>query len=304
MKIRVLCGLLISLVIASCSGGNNSSPTAPTTTTTATGTRIISIEGSLSFGDVVVGQTKELTVNIRNSGTGPMTLSGITGSGGITTVTSATPTTASIPAGGAVSVVFRFTPTSIGAVSGTVTFTTDHTSGTNTASLTGNGVGVPVTVVGVVTDANTNRPVGGATVRIGTRQGTTDGNGYYSVSGVPSGDTTITVTQTNYNAATDRFTLGTSDTRRDIRIVPFWSMSGVGNTVFDMPTYVSRVRITGRYDSNSSNFIVRIGGRLVVNELLGRAWQATTYNGLHLTSGGVVEITNSRDVTWTFAQEQ
>ena len=47
-----------------------------------------------------------------------------------------------------------------------------------------------------------------------------------------------------------------------------------------------------------------IGGRLVVNELLGTSWNGPTYEGLFLTSGGVVEITNSRDVQWTFIQEQ
>jgi hypothetical protein len=42
---------------------------------------------------------------------------------------------------------------------------------------------------------------------------------------------------------------------------PPWTMSGTGNTVFDMPTRVSRVKITGTYTGFSSNFIIRVGGR-------------------------------------------
>lgn len=165
---------------------------------------------------------------------------------------------------------------------------------------------VTVSVAGVVSDANATptRAVGGATVRIGTRTTTTDGNGFYSFGGVTPGGVSIVVTAPNYNNATDNFTLAAVDTRRDIRIVPHWTLSGTGNTVFDMPTYVSRVRVTGRYTSNSSNFIIRVAGRLLVNELLGTDWQTTTYDGTHLTSGGTVEIVSSSGVVWTFTQVQ
>lgn len=81
---------------------------------------------------------------------------------------------------------------------------------------------------------------------------------------------------------------------------PLFARAGTGDTVFDMPTYVARIRITGSFTGNSSNFIVKVGGRLLVNELLGRAWSSTTYDGTLLTTGGVVEITNSSGVAWTF----
>jgi hypothetical protein len=79
-----------------------------------------------------------------------------------------------------------------------------------------------------------------------------------------------------------------------------WSHSGTGDTVFDMPTYIRRVRITGTYTRNSSNFVVRVGGRLLVNELLGTGWNVTRYEGTLLAEGGVVAITNSSGVVWTF----
>jgi hypothetical protein len=84
--------------------------------------------------------------------------------------------------------------------------------------------------------------------------------------------------------------------------LPLFTHGGTGDTVFDMPTTVSRVRIQGSYAGNSSNFIVRISGSLKVNELLGTAWNAPTFDGTYLTSGGTVEITNSSGVTWSFTE--
>ncbi len=81
-----------------------------------------------------------------------------------------------------------------------------------------------------------------------------------------------------------------------------WSMSGTGDNVFDMPTYVSRVKITATYTHNSSNFIVYIAGKLVVNELLGTYWDQTYFEGTYVTSGGTVEIKYSSGVSWSFTE--
>jgi hypothetical protein len=76
--------------------------------------------------------------------------------------------------------------------------------------------------------------------------------------------------------------------------------TGSGDTVFDMPADVARVHIVGTYTGFTSNFIVKIGGRLIVNELLGTAWGTTRYEGTLLTGGGgVVAITNSSGVSWS-----
>lgn len=162
---------------------------------------------------------------------------------------------------------------------------------------------VTVTVAGVLTDAHSSRPVGGATVRIGSAQSSTDGNGYFSLGGVSPGDATITATAANYNTASERFTVGTTDTRRDLRIVPFWTHSGIGNTVFDMPNYVQRVRIQGVWNRQStSNFIVRLRGLSLINEILR---ESITYDGVHLvTGGGTVQIVSSAQIAWTFTQTQ
>lgn len=83
---------------------------------------------------------------------------------------------------------------------------------------------------------------------------------------------------------------------------PLWTMSGVGDSVFDMPTYVTKVRVVGTYTRNSSNFIVRVAGRLLVNELIGTGWSSTTYDGTLVTTGGQVAITSSSGVSWSFTE--
>ena len=89
---------------------------------------------------------------------------------------------------------------------------------------------------------------------------------------------------------------------KTLTVRDIWSRSGAGDMVFDMPTYVKRVRIIGTYNGYSSNFIVWVGGDLLVNELLGTGWGQTRYDGTHLTTGGVVEIKHSSGVSWSFTE--
>lgn len=84
---------------------------------------------------------------------------------------------------------------------------------------------------------------------------------------------------------------------------PTFVKTGVGDDVFDVPFYVSRVRITGNYNQNSSNFVVRIGGRLVVNELLGTGWNQTAFAGNYLLeSTGAGTVTLSSGVSWSITE--
>lgn len=86
-------------------------------------------------------------------------------------------------------------------------------------------------------------------------------------------------------------------------IGPLFSRSGVGDDVFDVPAYVSRVRITATYTGFSSNFIMRIGGRLVINELLGTGWTQTSFAGNYLLEAtGAATVTNSTGVAWTITE--
>ena len=86
---------------------------------------------------------------------------------------------------------------------------------------------------------------------------------------------------------------------------PLWSNAGTGDTVFDMPRSVARVRVIGTYTAHSSNFIVWIDKprTLLVNELLGTGWGRTTYDGILLTEGGgIVSIESSSGVVWSFTE--
>lgn len=87
-----------------------------------------------------------------------------------------------------------------------------------------------------------------------------------------------------------------------INNAPIFTASGSGNTVFDMPTTVTRIHITGTYTGFTSNFIVNIGGHLVVNDLIGTAWGTNVSDGTYLTTGGTVAITNSLGVAWVFTE--
>jgi len=81
-----------------------------------------------------------------------------------------------------------------------------------------------------------------------------------------------------------------------------WRRQGAGANVFDMPTDLRRVRIQATYTGFSENFVVRVGNDLVVNTILGTGWPSTTYNGVHLVRGGVVEVDYSEGVSWSITQ--
>ncbi len=81
-----------------------------------------------------------------------------------------------------------------------------------------------------------------------------------------------------------------------------WTQSGAGNAVFDMPTYVSKVKIVADYDGWSSNFIVEIAGRGVVNELLGTRWGQIHFEDTYSTTGGRVEVKFTFGPTWSFSE--
>lgn len=85
---------------------------------------------------------------------------------------------------------------------------------------------------------------------------------------------------------------------------PLFTKVGTGANVFDMPTYITRIRIQATYPGSCENFIVHIAGRGVVNEILGTCsiGLGRTFDGTFLTSGGVTEVLFSNGLTWTFTE--
>lgn len=93
-----------------------------------------------------------------------------------------------------------------------------------------------------------------------------------------------------------------------IRVAPTFTKSGSGDTVFDLPDYVTRVTITGSFPAASGscgNFIVWNTTHLIVNEIMGSCDNATSgrsYTGTHATGPGEVRIEQSTGVAWTFTE--
>ena len=82
-----------------------------------------------------------------------------------------------------------------------------------------------------------------------------------------------------------------------------FTKSGTGDTVFELPANVTRIRIQGTYTSNSSPFTVKIAGSLVVAEVIGTGQNAVASDGTYLLAGGgTVQITGSSGVSWTFTE--
>src|SRR5262249_12489632 len=135
---------------------------------------------SLDFGSVNIGQTKELELTVRNSGTAPLTVSSTSSSNTrFTTIVPAPPFTVS--PGGAQPVRVRFTPASATAETGTLAIASNDTAtpllrvdlrGTGTSSGTGRTPACVVPPANAVSwwpgDGNANDLTGGNN---GTLQG-------------------------------------------------------------------------------------------------------------------------------------
>lgn len=138
----VLC-LALPFALAGCGGDGGSSPTAPTPAPT-TPTRIISVTGNLSFGDVPVGSQRDLSFTIGNTGTATLTVTGLSVTGGLAAHTTASWTNGSVAPGASQTVTVRFAPTSAGSYSGVISVNGDQTSGSNTVAISGNATGASV----------------------------------------------------------------------------------------------------------------------------------------------------------------
>jgi hypothetical protein len=169
--------------------------------------------------------------------------------------------------------------------------------------------------------------IAGATVRIldGANAGkstTTSASGAYSFTGLAVAGQTVNASATNYSALSKGVSTTTNQTL-DFQLAPtpLFARTGVGNTVFDVPDNVLKVRITGIYTGSSTNFVMWLGPqnvacgvviasgcRLLVNELLGTSWKSTTYDATLLTGNGGTSATGSltvqlsTGVAWTFTE--
>jgi len=127
----------LGLALYGCGGGGGTS--TPTTPTQAT--RVIGLTGTLSFGDVAVGQALALPLTVTNTGNDTITIRGfsLSLSTGPSAFSIAVPGN-TIPAGGSLQVAVTFKPTAVGVHSGTLTIDGNQTGGTDRCAVTGTGV--------------------------------------------------------------------------------------------------------------------------------------------------------------------
>lgn len=141
MRVSPGCLTLSLLPLIAACGGGNASPTAPSPAPAPATSRIISVSGNLTFGDVPVGSQRDLTFAIGNTGTATLTVTGLSVSGGLSSYLTANWTSGQVAPGASQTVTVRFAPTTAGAYTGTLTVNGDQTGGSNTLSVSANATG-------------------------------------------------------------------------------------------------------------------------------------------------------------------
>lgn len=163
---------------------------------------------------------------------------------------------------------------------------------------------------GQVTSTTPSVVVKGATITIAdgpnaNKTTTTDASGNYAFTGLTPSGFSANVAAAGYGGSAFSVTLTSTQTKNvQLSPLPLFNASGVGNSVFDVPTYVSRIRVRGTYTGYVSNFIIYIGGHLVVNDIVGTSPIAvgTTSDGTYLTTGGTGQVQDSAGVAWSIAE--
>ncbi len=166
------------------------------------------------------------------------------------------------------------------------------------------------TLSGTVSDSSTGAGVGGANVVVqdgpnANRSATTDGAGHYTLGNLQQSGFTATASATYYSPASKGVGLTSSQSLDfSLQPVPPFTVSGTGDTVFDVPVRSMRVKIHASYASRCQNFILYIGSDLLVNEILGTCSIAsgTTFDGTYLTNGGTGHTESSTGINWTVTE--
>jgi len=163
--------------------------------------------------------------------------------------------------------------------------------------------------------------ISGATVRIGDgsnagKSTTTNIDGEYRFDGLAAGNGNVSAEADGYDSViTATHIDGSKPLEFRLRTTEPWSKSGIGNAVFQMPLYVSRVHIVGVYTGVSAPFVVHVGRCAIVEDLLGTGGLRTRSEGTYLVipagnmpertdADGTVEILDSPGVSWSFTEDR
>lgn len=189
-----------------------------------------------------------------------------------------------------------------------------QTPAPNTPAPTPTPTPAPITtgyLSGRVTQAGPGSPVENARIEIlnapnAGKSTLTNASGQYTLPDLTLGNATIRVSKAGFNSRDLGIVLAGVATMQNVAIQTTapWSISGTGNNVFDVPTWLSRVRVVGTYSGRCQNFAMYIGRDLVVNEILGTCSIAIgpRYEGVHLITGGVSRTEISTGVSWSVTE--
>jgi hypothetical protein len=173
-----------------------------------------------------------------------------------------------------------------------------------------------VSLIGSVVAQDGARLVG-ATVRIDDganagRSTLTNGSGEYRFDDLAAGTGRVSAVADGYESViTSSYIDGAKPLDFTLRTSLPWSQAGTGSAVVDMPRHIRAVHVIGSYMGVRSNFIVRAGTCVIVEDQLGTGARRTVSDGTYpvtpaLTpSSGIVEIiVDSPDVSWSIAEDR
>ena len=147
--------------------------------------------------------------------------------------------------------------------------------------------------------------VGGASIGKSTL---TNPDGQYTLSNLTLGNNTIRVSKETFITRDLGLVLSNEANMQNVALqtVDPWTTTGTGNNVFEVPTWISRVRVIGTFTGSCSNFVIWIRTSLIVNEIIGRCsiGIGTRYEGVHVTTGGTARVENSTGVAWSITESR
>jgi hypothetical protein len=128
---------------------------------------------------------------------------------------------------------------------------------------------------------------------IGTTQSPTAHSGTYSV---PAGALLEIIDATNVS-----WTISAASSAPAPPTGTF-SRQGDGAAVFELPQRTARYEIRATYSGTAQSFAVRVGGRLVVNAIVGSSATPPAFDGIYSLAPGQVEVLAEPGVLWSFAE--
>jgi hypothetical protein len=89
----------------------------------------------------------------------------------------------------------------------------------------------------------------------------------------------------------------------DAGVAELFTANGTGDTVFNLPATVTRLRIQATHGGSAHNFVVKVGAVTVVDTQVGTSVSPPSFDStLSVPAGAKVEVLDSSGVNWSFTQ--